>query len=218
MDRISDKITTILFDVDNTLYDAECGVEIEMSRRINDYASKFLGITVEECKALRAEYLPVYGTTLRWLQLCHNMTDVDKYMDLVHPENLEDYIPGNRPLRGMLQSLSQDLVVFTNGPEFHARRVLKVLDIEDLFPHFYALEHLGYEGKPYRSAYELVLKNMGIKAENTLFLDDKEMNLDSFHGMGGHGILVGRTARSDRFPVIPTIMGLKDFLKSEVRG
>ena len=212
MDKIAESISTILFDVDNTLYDAECGVEIEMGKRINRFVSEFLGVSENESRALRAEYLPVYGTTLRWLQVCHNMTEIDTYMDLVHPENLQDYIPGNHQLPEMLKGLSQDLVVFTNGPEFHARRVLNILGIEELFPHFYALEHLGYEGKPYLSAYELVLKDMDIKAENTLFLDDKEINLDTFHEMGGHGILVGQSARSDRFPVIPTIMGLKDFL------
>lgn len=218
MDKITTDIKTILFDVDNTLYDAGCGVEIEMHRRIDTFVSTYLGVSEEESRKLRADNLPIYGTSLRWLQVCHNLTDTDHYMDVVHPKNLEDYIEGNHKLREMLASLTQDLVVFTNGPESHARRVLKVLGIEDLFPHFYALEHLGFQGKPYRSAYEQVLNSMKIRAENTIFLDDKEVNLHTFHEMGGHGILVGSHARSDQYPVLPTILGLKDFLDSEVRG
>jgi putative hydrolase of the HAD superfamily len=211
-------ITTILFDVDNTLYDAECGVETEMSRRIDHFVSEFLDVTEEESRRLRAENLPVYGTSLRWLQVCHNFTDTQRYMDEVHPENLGDYIAKNHQLRDMLESLPQELAVFTNGPEFHARRVLKALGIEEVFPHFFALEHMGFRGKPYQSAYELVLDSMGIQAENTLFLDDKEVNLDTFHQMGGHGVLVGQASRSDRYPVIPTILGLKDYLNRGVKG
>ncbi len=205
-------IKTILFDVDNTLYDAECGVEIEMSRRIDLFISDFLGVTPEESRVLRAENLPEYGTSLRWLQVCHNMTDVDRYMKEVHPENLEDFIEKNHQLREMLEHLTQDLVVFTNGPEFHARRVLATLGIEDLFPHFFALEHLGFQGKPYESAYKLVLDKMGILAEETLFIDDKEINLDTFHKMGGHGILVGAEKRMGPYPVIGTILELEEYL------
>ena len=205
-------IKTILFDVDNTLYDAECGVETEMSRRIDRFVCEFLGVSEAESRKLRAENLPVYGTSLRWLQVCHNMNDLDKYLDEVHPKNLEDYIEKNHQLREMLEGLSQDLVVFTNGPEFHARRVLNTLGIEDLFPHFFALEHMGFQGKPYDTAYQLVLDEMGITAGETLFLDDKEVNLDTFHKMGGHGILVGPQKKSDRYPVIETILGLKKYL------
>ncbi len=212
MNRKFPGIRTILFDVDNTLYDAECGVETEMSRRIDLFVCEFLGVSQAESRELRARYLPVYGTTLRWLQVCHGMDDVDRYMDEVHPKNLEDYIEKNHQLREMLQGLTQDLVVFTNGPEFHARRVLITLGIEDLFPYFFSLEHMGFQGKPYESAYQLVLDKMDIRAEETLFLDDKEVNLDTFQTMGGHGILVGSQKSSRKYPVIETILGLKEYL------
>ncbi len=216
MGRINSPFSTILFDVDNTLYDAECGVETEMSRRIDEFVSDYLGVTKDESRALRAEYLPVYGTTLRWLQVCHNMTDTGRYMNIVHPVNLEDYIDRNHQLREMLQSLTQNLVVFTNGPEFHARRVLKTLGIEDLFTRFFALEHMGFQGKPCESAYKLVLDSLKIKAEETLFLDDKEVNLDAFHRMGGFGLLVGQGSATGRYPQIRTILELKDYLEQEV--
>ena len=216
MGRINSLFSTILFDVDNTLYDAECGVETEMSRRIDEFVSDYLGVTQAESRALRAENLPEYGTSLRWLQVCHNLSDTDRYMNIVHPANMEDYIEKNHRLREMLQSLTQNLVVFTNGPEFHARRVLQALGIEDLFPRFFALEHMGFQGKPYESAYKMVLDSLKIKAEETLFLDDKEVNLDTFHRMGGHGILVGQGSASGRYPQIRTILDLKDYLEQEV--
>lgn len=208
----------LLFDVDNTLYGEECGVEAEMSRRIDRFVAAYLGVSEAASRELRRENLPRYGTSLRWLQLCHGLEEVGPYMEQVHPRNLEDYIPPNPRLRELLLSLPQELAILTNGPEFHARRVLRTLGIEELFPRLFALEQLSYQGKPHRSAYEHVLVEMGVGAEQVLFLDDKEVNLDAFHGMGGRGILVGPKARSERHPTIPTVMGLKEFLQSEVKG
>ncbi len=205
-------ITTLLFDVDNTLYDESCGVEKEMGRRINSIVARRLGISLEEAVALRAKNLPVYGTSLRWLQVCHGLTDIDSYMEEVHPEDLTPYIPGNPHLREMLESFSCRLEILTNGPEFHARRVLNTLGINDLFPHMYSLEWLGFKGKPYVSAYEKVLEHMGVPAEEILFMDDKEVNLEAFAGIGGNGILVGPKQGSGKFPWIGDILELKDML------
>ncbi len=201
--------TTLLFDVDNTLYDARCGVEQEMNRRINLLLCDRFSITEEEAVALRRENLPVYGTTLRWLQVCHGLKDIESYMEYVHPEDLSEYIPPSPELRSMLQNSSLRLEILTNGPEFHARRVLKALGINDLFPHMYALEWLGFKGKPYVSAYQKVLDHLGEEAAQILFLDDKEANLEAFATLGGNGILVGPDEGSGNFPWIRDILELK---------
>ena len=205
-------VSTLLFDVDNTLYDAGCGVEQEMNRRINHLLCERLSVSEEEAIALRRENLPVYGTTLRWLQVCHGLKDVQAYMDAVHPEDMSEYIPPNPELRSMLEEVPFRLEILTNGPEVHARRVLKALEINDLFPHMYSLEWLGFKGKPYASAYIKVLDHLEEKASQILFLDDKEVNLEAFAALGGHGILVGPDRGSGNFPWIRDILDLKDML------
>jgi putative hydrolase of the HAD superfamily len=205
-------IRTLLFDVDNTLYDAHCGVEEEMNRRINILVSDRLGISTEEAIEMRKVFLPEYGTTLRWLQVCHGLEDAEAYMEHVHPENIKEYLCENPELREMLQKTSCRLEILTNGPEFHARRVLKALGINDLFPHMYALEWMGFKGKPYTSAYEKVLAHMGESADTVLFLDDKEVNLEAFARLGGHGIIVGPDKGSGKFPWIRDIVDLDKIL------
>jgi len=112
----------------------------------------------------------------------------------------------------MLKSIPCRLEILTNGPEFHARRVLNVLGVNDLFPHMYALEWLGFKGKPYLSAYEKVLEHMNESAGSVLFLDDKEVNLEAFARLGGHVLLVGPNKGSGKFPWIRDILDLKNIL------
>lgn len=209
---LNSDIKTILFDVDNTLYDVSCGVEDEMVRRITILVAQMLGVDEDEAIRQRKQAFPQYGTSLHWLQVCHGLTDTDSYMEFVHPEDLEPYIPENPELRTMLKSISCRLEILTNGPEFHARRVLNRLGVNDLFPHMYALEWLGFKGKPYASAYEKVLAHMNEPAESVLFLDDKEVNLEAFARLGGHVILVGPERGSGKFPWIRDILDLKDML------
>lgn len=212
MNYINADIKTILFDVDNTLYDVSCGVEDEMVRRITKLVSQRLGVSEEEAVRQRKASFSEYGTSLRWLQVCHGLTDVDSYMKIVHPEDLKSFIPANPELRKMLETIPCRLEILTNGPEFHARRVLNTLGINDLFPHMYALEWLGFKGKPYASAYEKVLAHMNEPAESVLFLDDKEQNLEAFARLGGNSILVGPDKGSGKFPWIRDILDLKDML------
>ena len=57
----------ILFDLDNTLYPATASMEKDIVRRMNQYAAKLVGVSVEEVIALRQERMKRYGTTLEWL-------------------------------------------------------------------------------------------------------------------------------------------------------
>lgn len=205
-------IRTLLFDVDNTLYDAGSGIEGEMNRRINHIVARRLGVTEEESSRLRKKHLARYGTTLRWLQCCHGLKDTGSYMEAVHPEDLGPYIKKNPALRAMLLRLPYRLEILTNGPEFHARRVLTALGINDLFPHIYDVEWLEFEGKPYESAFSRCLTHLGEKAESTLFLDDKEVNLAAFAKLGGQCLLVGPDKGSGDFPRIGQITELENWL------
>ena len=205
-------VNTLLFDVDNTLYDAHCGVEVEMGRRMTLFVSSHLGVSIEEATRQRKKNFLEYGTTLRWLQVCHGLKDCDAFMEQVHPENIDAFLNESPQLRQMLEKIPCRLEILTNGPEFHARRVLTALGINDLFPHIYALEWLGFEGKPYASAYRKVLSHMGENAESILFLDDKEVNLEAFAQLGGKGMLVGPEKGSGKFPWIRNILDLEKTL------
>ena len=83
----------IIFDVDKTIYPNSCGFGDEMDRRISEYAANYINTSLVEADELRKISVKNYGTTLRWLQMEHGLTDTDHYLDFVHPKDVENYLP-----------------------------------------------------------------------------------------------------------------------------
>ena len=124
------RYTTLLFDLDDTLYDSGNGLWEAIRQRMSQYMIERIGLPAEEVPALRAMYYKKYGTTLRGLQR-HFQVDSDDYLAYVHDLPLERYLKPATQLRGLLTSLPQQRWIFTNADANHARRVLSTLELED---------------------------------------------------------------------------------------
>src|SRR3972149_5346046 len=72
-------ITTILFDLDDTLYPASSGVWKLIKDRMNIFMHEELGIPWDQIPLLRERYFREYGTTLRGLQT-HYHVDVTSFV------------------------------------------------------------------------------------------------------------------------------------------
>ncbi len=99
---------------------------------MNLYMIERMGMAPEDVPALREKYFKMYGTTLRGLQARHNV-DVEEYLAYVHDLPLEQYLTPDPLQREIIASLPTRNLIFTNADINHARRVLKVLNLEDLF-------------------------------------------------------------------------------------
>jgi len=99
-------IKHLLFDLDNTLYSNNTGMEQGFQRRIIGFAARFLGITPEEAVARRREGLKNYGATIEWLMGEYGFSAIDDYYAAVHPAGEEDSIPPDPELRDFLEGLS----------------------------------------------------------------------------------------------------------------
>ncbi|RPJ49158.1 MAG: pyrimidine 5'-nucleotidase, partial [Chloroflexi bacterium] len=60
--------TTLLIDLDETVYPSSCGVWDAISDRMEQWMHERLGLPWEEIPTLRKELYHSYGTTLRGLQ------------------------------------------------------------------------------------------------------------------------------------------------------
>ena len=182
----------LFFDLDETLYPAGNGVWEAIAERINVYIHQHLNLDWEEIPALRNQYYSKYGTTLRGLEVVHQI-DTQEYLRFVHDIPISNYLQPNPQLREMLLSFSQPKYIFTNADHNHARRVIKALEIEDCFEGILDVNSVSPYCKPQPEAYEIVLKQLDLTpSTQSVLIDDKVTNLQTASRFGFFTVLVGQ--------------------------
>jgi len=126
------RFTTLFFDLDDTLYPSSTGLWFAIKDRMTLYMIEQLGLPEKDVPLLREQYFKMYGTTLRGLQERHHV-DKDDYLAFVHDLPLKDYLKPNPIVRDVIAALPTRNLIFTNADVLHARRVLAVLELDDLF-------------------------------------------------------------------------------------
>ncbi len=210
-------IKHIIFDVDKTIYPDSCGFGTEMDNRISEYTATFINIPLTEANVLRKKSFKDYGTTLKWLQAEHGLTDIDHYLDAVHPTDVENYLPNKTKVRDVFHNMKIPMSILSNGPMENVHRILQFYDVKDLFHPIVDIKMNNLNGKPNLSAYETVLKEIDIPVNQILFVDDVESYLTPFHEMGGNVLLVNEEKRQTKmgFDQITNILDLPGYLKRE---
>ena len=62
-----------VFDLDNTLYSAQCRLFHQIDRRMGEFVAGLLGLAYEDARRLQKKYFHTYGTTLRGLMKHHQV-------------------------------------------------------------------------------------------------------------------------------------------------
>ena len=150
------RFTTIFFDLDDTLYPSSAGLWPAIKDRMTLYMQERLGIPEKDVPQLREQYFKMYGTTLRGLQERHNV-DTDDYLAFVHDLPLMDYLRPNPTLRNVIASLPTRNLIFTNADAPHARRVLKMLELDDLFDTIVDVNSLAPYCKPMPESFAIAM-------------------------------------------------------------
>ena len=63
-----------MFDLDNTLYPADCNLFAEIDTRMGDFIAERFGVSLEEAQRMRKTYYYQYGTTLAGLMRLHDVS------------------------------------------------------------------------------------------------------------------------------------------------
>ena len=182
-------IRTILFDLDETLYPPRAGIMGQIRDQILEYICSRLRLPAEEADALRRDYLHTYGTTMRGLQINHQI-DPDEYLRYVHDIALQEYLQANRELDAVLAALPQQKVVFTNASREHAERVLGLLGVRRHFARIVDVRDMEYESKPQPAAYQRICDLLGVRPEECLIVEDNVRNLQPAKALGMTTVLV----------------------------
>jgi pyrimidine 5'-nucleotidase len=183
--------STIFFDLDDTLYPSSTGLWEAIRVRMVAFLEERMGFNTEEVNTIRKTYFETYGTTLRGLQI-HHQVDTDEYLAYVHDLPLENYISSDPELVSIISSLPQNKWIFTNADAQHAKRVLSILGFNNCFQGIIDVRALGFLCKPQVDAYRRALSLAGIAdATECVLLDDSPRNLCPAQQLGFTTILVG---------------------------
>ncbi|MGC1378647.1 MAG: pyrimidine 5'-nucleotidase [Anaerolineales bacterium] len=188
-------ITTIFFDLDDTLYPAKSGLWNAIKGRINLYMHERLGIPADRVSALRREYFEQYGTTLLGLGANYPSMDVRGFLDFVHNVPLRDYIQPAPELRPVLEALPARKFIFTNGDANHVRRVLNALELDGCFDGILDILDMWPHCKPMPASFEMVFKLAGeTRPQHCAMIDDLPRNTRAARQRGIFSILYGAPA------------------------
>lgn len=189
----------MLLDLDNTLYPESSAMDAGFSTRIIRFVADFLNTNEEEAARLRRENLPRFGTTFEWLKKSCGLKDDDLFFAAVHPASEVEEVAPDPALRGFLLSFGVPLLLLTNAPFIHAERMLKRLNVFDIFSKIYDLIWNGGIGKPYASAFLNPLADAGFSPQDALFLDDSPKYVLGYKAVGGTPVLVDEFNRHSDF-------------------
>ncbi|NQY98103.1 MAG: pyrimidine 5'-nucleotidase [Henriciella sp.] len=177
-----------VFDLDNTLYPAECDLFAEIDQRMTDFVARFLRLPRDEARAVQKQYYAEHGTTLNGLMSMHGMQP-DEFLDHVHEIDLSP-LPRTPELAEAIGALPGRKFVYTNGSRGHARRVTDYMGLGDVFDGQFAIEDSHFKPKPDLSSYEAFNRLYGIDPRQAVFFEDLARNLAPAHTMGFATVLV----------------------------
>ena len=175
-------VTSWVFDLDNTLYDPAVRLFDQIERLMTDYVATALAVTHDEANRLRSDYWRRYGTTLAGLMEEHDL-DPDPYLAAVHEIDFTVLSP-DPDLRSRIEVLPGRRIVYTNGSEPYARRVIEARGLSGVFDAVYGVEHAGYRPKPEQVAFETVFGLDALEPATGAMFEDDPRNLSAPHAMG----------------------------------
>jgi len=171
-----------LFDLDNTLYSAECRLFDQIHVRMRDYLMDYFRCDEAEAQRIRRKYFLEHGTTLSGMIANHGI-DPTGFLDYVHDIDLSPVQP-NPALDAALGRLPGRKLIFTNADTGHARNVMERLGVAHHFEAVFDIVDASYVPKPDPAPYAQIVADFGVPAERAVMLDDMSVNLAPAHAMG----------------------------------
>ena len=181
-------INNWVFDLDNTLYGAECQLFAQIDTRMTDFIRDRLVMGHDDARRLQKDYYVEYGTTMSGLMTEHDICP-DEFLAYVHDIDLAP-IKENPGLSKALSDLPGRKFIFTNGSVKHAENVAGALGVLHHFDEIFDIKAAGYAPKPHREPYDKFLSSHAIDPNRAIMFEDLMQNLEAPHALGMKTVLV----------------------------
>ena len=173
---------TWIFDLDNTLHDAQKKIFPIINQKINRYISETIKINFVESDKLRQKYWEKYGATLEGLIKHHKINPVEFLAKTHTIDNFAELVVPMPDLIKVLSSISGQKILYTNAPRNYTKKVLEICQIEDFFDGIFSIEDSSFIAKPNPKSMKLFLDYYKIK--KGYFVDDVKENLKTASQFG----------------------------------
>jgi len=184
-----------VFDLDNTLHNANPHIFPHINRSMTSYLQEHLGLDEVAAGELRRHYWQRYGATLIGL-MRHHATDPQHFLRATHnfPELAKNLVrePGTR---ATLMRLPGRKLVFSNSPVHYSLAVLDALGISDLFDDVFSIEHTHYRPKPDSYGFLKLFRKKRVRADSCIMVEDSLENLKTAKKLGMSTVWMARAGR-----------------------
>ncbi|OYX63738.1 MAG: pyrimidine 5'-nucleotidase [Novosphingobium sp. 32-60-15] len=171
-----------IFDLDNTLYPPSTRLFDQIDVRMGQFIQNLLGCDPVEAHRVQKLYFHDHGTTLSGLMHYHAI-DPHDFLNFVHDIDMAPLVAAPR-LADKLAALPGRKLVFTNGDDAYAARVLASLGLSDSFDGMWDIHAMNYRPKPEPSAYAGLIEAFAIRPETAVFVEDMARNLAPAKALG----------------------------------
>ncbi|MGB4882339.1 MAG: pyrimidine 5'-nucleotidase [Neisseria sp.] len=182
-----------LFDLDNTLHNADAGVFYTINRAMTAYLGEALNLDEAAASDLRQDYWHRYGATLAGLQKHHPEISVLEFLQRSHP--LDKILSQLSPMEGCVETLTAikgTKVVFSNGPSFYVQALIYKMGLEAHFSSLLGTDDFGLLYKPADQAYLTVCHKLSAAPERCIMIDDSADNLYAAKALGMRTVWFGQ--------------------------
>ncbi len=177
-----------IFDLDNTLYPADCNLFAQVDQKMGEFISRYLGVPFVYARHLQKTYYRQFGTTLSGLMQVHRM-DPKPFLDYVHDIDLACMAEAPE-LSAAIELLPGRKLILTNGTRRHADAVLARLALDRHFEDIFDIIAAELEPKPSPKAYDRFLEAHGVDAGKAAMFEDLARNLTVPHALGMTTVLI----------------------------
>jgi len=177
-----------IFDLDNTLYPAECNLFAQIDARMSAFIQDLLGVDPVEARRIQKQLYYEHGTTLAGLMAEHGVKP-EAFMDYVHDIDLSPIQPAPE-LADAIVRLQGRKFIFTNGSARHAERIAEKLGVLDKFDGIFDIATGGYVPKPKPQAFRRFMDFCSGGNCGSAMFEDLPHNLEAAHALGIVTVLV----------------------------
>ncbi|KAL3925531.1 MAG: hypothetical protein SGILL_000349 [Bacillariaceae sp.] len=209
-------VKTLIFDVDDTLYDVTTGFTAHRNGEVIwKYMVEHLDFENEDAaRATRDKYFAKYHSTAKALTMAQKEGEFPPgapAFDTAHmaqywADNL-DYskLGGWKPeLHDALKACPLQLVAFSNGPRIYVKRVLQELGLWDLFgdEKLFAVDNVLPYCKPEAKAFQIIFDKLNIeRPEDCVMVEDSMKNVRQAKALGMKTVLI--TGKDEAGRILP---------------